>query len=541
LIVVALDGDGVAAGSVAKVWRSLRVRGIDTRPTLDLRYMAESAALVSHAARTAGVRTARVLGMAQSRDTMILVYQRPSGCRAFADLSPEDTTDAVIDAIWAEVLKAHHAGITHRSITSDTVLVCTEEGAEVPVVWLSSWEMGEVASGSLSRSIDSVQLVAMIAAKVGAKRAVESAFRALSDFEVAALAPFLQGVLLPRATRIETRARGSVLRDVRARILELLPEAPTEPQRIIRFGLRTVVTLGLGIAVAFIVLTSFNFPAVADSITKASPVWVGVVFGLMLLTFVGASLALIAFSPIKLPFNRVFLAQMAAVYKTLPMPAGVGPAIVNQALLVKRRVPRPLAVATVALVQVSGIVVTVAGLLTLALVTGNKGALAAIPSSKTVLVAVGVLAAVVLLAMTFPGVRKWATAKMLPTLKQTWPRLVEVLSQPWRLLLGLAGNLILTAAFVAAFYASLRAFGQQPAIVDITILFLLGNAAGALIPTPGGLLAIEATLFTTLTTTTNVPAAIAGSAVILFRGITYWARIPLGYFASLYLQKKKEL
>jgi uncharacterized membrane protein YbhN (UPF0104 family) len=539
LIAVALDGDGVAAGSIARIWRSLRVRGIDTRPTLNLRYVAESAALVSHTARTAGVRTARVLGMAQSRDTMILIYQRPSGCRAFSDLSPEDTTDAVIDAIWAEVLKAHHAGVTHRALTSDTVLVCAEEGNEVPVVWLSNWEMGEVASGNLSRSIDYVQLVAMIAAKVGATRAVESAFRALSEFEVAALAPFLQGVLLPRATRIETRARGSVLRDVRAAILERLPEAPSEPQRIIRFGVRTVATLGLGIAAVLIVVSSFDFPAVLDSITKASPWWVTTVFGLMLATFVGAALVLTAFSPVRMPFGRVLLVQVAAVWKTFAMPAGVGPAVVNQSMLVRRKVPRPLAVATVALVQVSGFVVTVAGLLILALITGNKGALDALPGSMT-LIAVGVLAGVVLLALTFPGVRRWAARKMFPTLRQTWPRLVEVLSQPWRLLLGLAGNLIITAGFVAAFYASLRAFGQQPAIVDITILFLLGNAAGAIIPTPGGLGAIEGTLAFGLTQA-NVPVAIASSAVILFRGLTYWVRLPLGWAASAYLQKKKEM
>ncbi|MBN2177459.1 MAG: flippase-like domain-containing protein [Demequinaceae bacterium] len=540
LFVVALDGDQIAAGSLAKMWRAIRVRGIDTRPTLDLRHVAESTALVSHAARTAGVRTARVLGMAQSRDTMILVYQRPAGCRAFADLSPEETTDAVIDAIWSEVLKAHHAGITHRALTSDSVLVCAEDGDEVPVAWLSSWEMGEVASGGLSKSIDSVQLVAMIAAKVGATRAVESAFRALPEFEVAALAPFLQGVLLPRSTRIETGARGSVLKDVRSIILERLPDAPSDTHPIIRFGLRKVLTLWIGIFVAYIVLTSFNFPEVTASISRASPWWVVTVFALMLLTFVGAALTLIAFSPIKLPFNRVLLAQVAAAYHALYIPAGVGPAVINQSLLVKRKVPRPLAVATVALVQVSGIVVTVAGLLTLGLITGNKGALERLPG-KPALIAVGILALVVLLALTFPGIRRWAASKMLPTLRQTWPRLVEVLSQPWRLLLGIAGNLILTGGLVAAFYASLRAFDQQPAIIDITILFLLGNAAGALVPTPGGLGAIEFTLATTLKTTAGVPLAIAGSAVILFRGITYWARIPLGIAADRYLRKKGEI
>lgn len=541
LFVVALDGDQVVAGTLQKLWRSFRVRGIDTRPTLDLRQVAESTVLVSHAARNAGVRTARVLGMAQSRDTMILIYQRPVGCRAFADLSPEETTDEIVDAIWSEILKAHRAGITHRALTSDTVLVSAEEGDEVPVVWLSGWEMGEVASGTFSRTVDSVQLVAMIAAKVGAKRAVDSAFRALPEHEVAALAPFLQGVLLPRSTRIEAKARGSVLRNVRAIILERLPEAPSEQHRIVRFGLRTVFTLTIAVFIVYLVVTSLDIHAVTSSLTRASPWWVLAVVLCTIAAFFGATFGLVAFSPARLPFFRVgFMAQVAAAYHAIYIPAGVGPAFVNQSILFRRKVPRPLAVASVALVQVWAFVVTVVSLVTLALISGNKGALDALPGSTT-LVGVGIVAAVVLLALTFPRIRRWAASKIVPMLRQTWPRLVEVLSQPWRLLLATAGNLLLTASFIGAFYASLRAFDQQPALVDIAIVFLIGNAAGAVVPSPGGLGAIEFTLVTTLTTTANVPLVVASSAVVLFRGITYWARIPFGVLADHYLRRTGEL
>jgi len=39
----------------------------------------------------------------------------------------------------------------------------------------------------------------------------------------------------------------------------------------------------------------------------------------------------------------------------------------------------------------------------------------------------------------------------------------------------------------------------------------------------------------------GVPAAIAGSAVILFRGVTYGSNILIGYVAMKYLQNKGEL
>ncbi len=65
-------------------------------------------------------------------------------------------------------------------------------------------------------------------------------------------------------------------------------------------------------------------------------------------------------------------------------------------LLTRRRVPAPLAVATVALVQVSAVVVTVLGLVVLSLITGSEGTLAALPSSS-ILIGVGGTAVIVAL------------------------------------------------------------------------------------------------------------------------------------------------
>lgn len=539
LVVVALDGEQVAAGALAKFWRTVRVRGIDARPTMNLRHTAESTALLSYSARTAGVRSPRVLGMAQARDTMIIVYQRPSACRSFADLSPEEATDEVLDAIWAEVGKAHEAGITHRSLTSDTVLVCPEEGPNVPAVWLTSWEMGEVASGGISRKIDHIQLISMLAAKAGAARAVDSAFRALDEFEVGALAPLLQTILLPRSTRIETRARGRILHEVRAAILERLPDAPETSEKLARFSLRTVLSITLGIVAGYLVLTGFNGPEIVEAVSRASPWWALATFLLALVSAFGAALALIAFAPVKMPLWRTYEAQIASSFHAFTLPAGVGPALVNLTLLRRRKVAAPLAAATVGLVQVSAVVVTVTSLVVLSLATGSKGALVKLPSA-TVLIAIGLSVGVIALGLVFPRVRAWASSKVMPTIRQTWPRLVQVLGQPWRLGLGLFGNFLVAAAYVAAFNASLLAFGQHLPIVDVAVLYLIGNAAGALVPTPGGLGAVEIALGAGLTSA-GVPGAVAASVVVLFRAITYWLRVLLGYFAMKHLQKVGEL
>lgn len=541
LLVIALDGDRQAAGFFAKWWKSIRLRGINARADLGLRQTAEATALVSHAARTAGVRTARVLGMSHVRDTMLLIYQRPIGVQPLADLPEEDVSDELLDSMWKEIEVAHSAGISHRSLSSDTMLVGVEDATGDPVVWLTSWELGEVASSNLAWRIDRAQILAMTAVKVGAERAVDAAFRNLSSETIEQSAPLLQSIALPKHTRSEIKHKKDVkvLQTVREAIVARLPDADVEQENIARFSVRQAVMLGAGLVAIFLVLSSFNTEQTLEALRSADPVWLLAGFALALLTFVGAALAMAAFSPIKLPWTRVLTAQVAAAYVALVAPAGVGPAALNLRLLTKRKVATPLAVATVALVQVSAVVVTVGGLLVLTLVSGSQGTLTALPSSS-VLFGVGAMIIVIALALLVPAVRGWVAKRVMPTVRQTWPRLVQVLSQPGRLALGVGGNLLTTIAYVAALQATLLAFGQHLAIVDVAVIYLLGNAAGALIPTPGGIGTIDIALATGLRSA-GLPLSVALSVALIYRLLTYWARIPLGFVAMRWMQKQGEL
>lgn len=541
LLVVALDGDQQAAGFVAKLWGTFRLRGIDTRADVSLRQSAESTALVSHAARVAGVRTARVLGMSQIKDTMLVVYQRPPAVVPFSSLTPEQVTDDLLDSLWGELGRVHAAGLSHRRLEGDTILVGDDALGGPPAIWLSSWELGQVASSVLAQRIDVAQVLALTAAAVGADRAVDAAFRCLGAEAVEQAAPLLQGIVLPATTRgvVSASGHGKVLEAVREQILERSPDAEVASQNITRFGWRTIATLGLGIFAIGFVAVQFNTQDFLDAVQQANPWWLVAGFAWALLTFVGAALALIAFSPVKIPFTTVLLTQVAAAYLSVAVPAGVGPAALNMRLLGKRRVATPLAVATVALVQVSSVAVTIVGLVVLTVASGSQGALAALPSAAVV-IALVVVAGALAAMLAVPRVRAWAARRLMPTLRQTWPRLNQVLGQPWRLGVGLGGNLLLTIGFVGAFHASLMAFGRDMAVTDVAVLFFVGNAVGAAVPTPGGLGAVELALTTGLTGA-GMPYALALSAVLVYRLLTYWLRIPLGYVAMKYLERKGEL
>ncbi|WP_233139728.1 lysylphosphatidylglycerol synthase domain-containing protein [Cellulosimicrobium sp. KWT-B] len=536
--VVVLDGDRQVVGFLTRFWRSLRLRGSEGRAAISLRAAAERTALLSYAARAAGVRTPRLLGVAESADSMVLVQEHATGAVSLRDLPVEDVTGSVLNEAWRQLRLAHSAGIAHRALTSDVVLVSHDPATGAPEVWLTGWEQGDIASSELARRMDLAQMVALLALRVGAQRAVESAVSVLPDDDIAAIGPLLQSVALPPSTREEIRQDKELLKELRAALVERLPEADVEPQRITRFGARTVLTIALVIAAVTALVTSFNFEQIAEAVTEANPWWAVLSFVLGILTWVGAAMTLTAFSPKRLPFWRVNLTQAAGSYVALAAPAGIGPAALNLRLLTKRGISTPMAVATVALVQVSQFVVTILILVVLSVFTG-EGGLVQLPST-TVLLAIGGVALAVLATLLVPAVRTWALAKLRPTVQQVWPRLSEMLGQPGRLAVGLAGNIVMTLGYVLAFDAALAAFGQELDLVDVAVIYLVGNAAGAAVPTPGGLGTIELALTAGLTAA-GVPVALATSATLLFRVATYWARIPIGWFAMRFLQKKGDL
>ncbi len=537
LDLVVIDGDRQVVGMLARLWRTLRMRGIEGRSVVSLRQASERAALLAYAARAAGVRTPKLLSLAESEDSMLLVQERPSRAVPLADIDPEHFTDDLLAEIWAQLRLAHDAGIAHRALTSDVILV--EDVVGRPVVWITSWELGDVASSELARRMDVTQLVALLALRVGAARAVGSAAGVLPDDDIGAIGPLLQTISLPRLTRDEMRAHKEVLAELRSALVARLPEADVAPQQLVRFGARTVLTVVVPIVAVLFVVTSINIDEISSALAQSDWRWTAVAFLLGMLTLLGAALAFVAFSPVKLRLWTTVLVQTAAAFVALAAPAGLGPAALNLRMLTKRGVSATLSAATVALVQVSQLIVTLALLLVLTLASGNKES--ALPISPAVLVVIGIVAALVAASLLIPRVRQWVLAKTLPTLRQTWPRLIEVLGQPWRLALALAGNLLMTLGFIFAFYAAMQAFGQHATLIQVALVYLVGNTAGALIPTPGGMGTIELALAGALTSITGINAGIATSIAVVFRVVTYWLRIPIGWVAMQYLQKRGEL
>ena len=145
-----------------------------------------------------------------------------------------------------------------------------------------------------------------------------------------------------------------------------------------------------------------------------------------------------------------------------------------------------------------------------------------------------VVAAGVVLAV--PAGRRLLRARVAPTLGQVLPRLLEIAQQPRKLAEGVGGALLLTLAYILCLAACVKAFHGSAAFAGIAVVYLTGSALGSIIPTPGGIGAVEAALTAGLVAT-GLHGTEAASAVLLFRLLTFWLPVPFGWGALNYLER----
>jgi uncharacterized protein (TIRG00374 family) len=131
-------------------------------------------------------------------------------------------------------------------------------------------------------------------------------------------------------------------------------------------------------------------------------------------------------------------------------------------------------------------------------------------------------------------------ARLSPTFGQVVPRLVEVAQRPAKLAEGIGGALLLSISYIFCLATCVAAFGDSVPISKIGFVYLTGSALGSIIPTPGGLGAVEFALTAGLTAA-GVPSGVAVSSVLLFRLLTFWLPVPLGWAALNYLERHRDL
>ena len=524
-----LDADRQIVGLLATMWSRIVLTTTARHTEATIEAAKDRFALMELAAVSARLVPDRGLHVAAT-DNSAVILMRVCGGTALDRLDADGIPDSALDEIWDILRHAHQRGLSHGDVQAGVTAL--RDGH----VELLHWENGSIAASEMERRIDMAQTMAMMAGMVGIDRAVASANRCLSADQVISLAPILQRAVIPAQTRAQFHDRKE-LESLRDRLTEQVPEVGTiTPTQLYRFSPRTVVTVTIGLIAVYLLLGSVNFTDLRETLAQANPLWMLFAFGSALFTYLGAAMTLQAYTAEKLPLRESTIVQVAASVVTLVAPAGIGPAALNLRFLHKRRVPTPIALATVTLVQVAQFATTIIFLIVLSLATGEVGRLT-LPSGSVLF---GVVLAILVIGalMLITPLRQWVARKTRPTIDQVWPRLVWLTTHPSRILYGFAGSIVQTIAFVTCFGGCLASFGYPLPIVTLALTYLLSNSLGSIIPSPGGIGPVETALTGGLSVA-GVPYSIAFSTAILYRLFTFWGGVPLGWLPLRYLSKRE--
>lgn len=529
-IAALIDSDRAVLGRLASAWQRATLTQVTQRTGDNVEETAERTLLMEALAVHAGVAPRRDAHYAAAGASAVVAFADIEAV-PLTDLAPEEISDAALDAMWSTLERAHARGLTHHDIRAGVVAVRGDD------VVITHWRNGSFSSNELSRHIDLAQLYLLQAVAVGPERAVASALRCISRDRLSSVAPTVQRTIMPAQTLAELEDKKGVQR-MREVLLEALPQdigTATQTIQLRKFSAKTIITIVIGVLAIFILLGSINFTELQETIRSANPWWMLAAFIASFATYVGAALCLKAYTAERLPLWETSEVQIAASVLGLVMPAGIGPLALNLRYLQRNQVATPVAVATVSLVQIAQFITTVLLLLALGLLTGDFGNLS-IPSTSVMLIVAAVAALGAAVYFIRP-LRRKIIELVRPTIEQVWPRVVWLAPHPSRILAGFGGSLLMTVSFVAAFGFSLAAFGETLPVVTLAITYLVSNSVGSLVPSPGGIGPVEAALTGGLTIA-GLPYSVAFSTAILYRLLTFWARVPIGWFALRHLQKK---
>jgi glycosyltransferase 2 family protein len=536
LDVTMFDRDQQAADALYRIYRRLRVTSQAARSVpVTVSRAIERSSLMAYAVEDAGVPTPRLRAALRVGPEAGAIATTHHEGTTLADCPAP--TDGLLGHVFDAVLKLHRHRVTHRALTADRILLT---GHSAKTVMLLDPSGGDVAASDLQLRLDLSQLIATVALLVGPDRAASLARQKLGQTAVSSLVPLLQPVVLHRSTRMSLRKQKDVLPTLRKRLVGPMPQTDVPPVQLERIRLRSVLTLVAAIFAAYVVLGQLGSKHFGSVLKHSDWSWVLVALALSAVTYFGAAWSLSGFVLEKLKFVRTFLAQLAGSFVTLVTPAAVGGVALNIRYLTKSKVTPADAASSVGVSQVFAFALHLVLLVIFIALTGGSHIPAFRPPTWAY-IALAVLGAVIVGVLAVPAGRRLVQSRISPALGQVIPRLLDIAQKPAKLAEGIGGALVLTFSYILCLDVCLLAVGTHANFFAIGVVYLTGSALGSIVPTPGGLGAVEVALSGGLTTIAHVHGANALSAVLLFRLITFWLPVPIGWVALNALQRRDAL
>ncbi len=217
VFVKVFNQDNNAADWLFKLLRRIQYRRLeDEVPSLTPKRTIEHEAYITMLAKSsAGVRAPQVIGVfrvAHNSYAMATELIRSDG---LDKLGSAAITDKMLLGVWEQINILHQGGIIHKDLRCANIMI--EKSTGLP--WIIDFGFSESAIDEKSFYKDNVEFIASSATKVGAKRAVSVASKALGRKALRDALPYMQYAALSGATTTDLKKQNGLLNSIREQLL----------------------------------------------------------------------------------------------------------------------------------------------------------------------------------------------------------------------------------------------------------------------------------------------------------------------------------
>ncbi len=520
-----------SGGALRQLWRKLTLRGSETAPLhASLRRTIEHRALMAIAIGDLGVaNTSTVAVGALDRGWTLYAHDPPRGApiNECAEATP-------VTRVWESLQTLHAHQISHGDLRGRHITV--DDGT----VLFGGFGNSEYGANDAQLQSDIAQLLVTTTAAYGAESTVGAAIDAFDKDTVLTASRRLTKSAVPSAIRESVADAGTVISAARDEVMRQTGADQIQAETITRFTRRQVIQLVLLVALVYVAYPFIStVPTFLSELRTANWWWALLGLAVSALKYVGAAAALWACADGLVSFRNLAIMQVANTFAATTTPAGVGGLALSTRFLQKGGLGALRATTAVALQQSVQVITHVALLIFFSTAVGAAADLSPFVPSATVLYLIAGLALGLVGAFLFvPKLRRWLATAVRPRLGEVLGDLVELAREPKRLALIVLGCAATTLGAASALWASIEAFGGDTSFVTVTVVTMVGGTLASAAPTPGGVGAVEAALIGGLAAF-GVPAAIAVPSVLLYRVLTCWLPVFIGWPVMRWLTNKE--
>jgi uncharacterized protein (TIRG00374 family) len=519
-----------SGGFLRQFWRWVRLRNSETAPLqASMRRAIEHRALMAIAMGDLGVANTSTVAMAALDRGWTLYAHTPASGTPIKDCSE----DGAVARVWESLGTLHGHQISHGDLSVEEITF--DDGT----AQFGGFGSAEYGATDEQLQADVAQLLVTTTALYDAAAAVGAAVDVFGKDAVLLASRRLTKSAMPSRIRKSVADAGAVMSAARDEVKRRTGADQIRAETTTRFTRYQVIQLVLLVALVYVAYPFIStVPAFFAELRTANWWWALLGLTVSALTYLGAAAALWASADGLVSFKNLAIMQVANTFAATTTPAGVGGLAMSTRFLQKGGLGALRATAAVALQQT---VQVISHLTLLIFFTAAAGASADlshfVPSATLLYLIAGLLLGLVGTFLFVPKLRQWLATAVRPRLKEVLNELAELAREPDRLAIIVLGCAATTLGMALALWASIEAFGGDTSFVTVTVVTMVGGTLASAAPTPGGVGAVEAALIGGLAAF-GVPTAIAVPSVLLYRVLTCWLPVFIGWPIMRWLTKK---